>query len=97
MRLADNVHLHIIGRLTAMHHDLLAEPAANAGLGLTHEHPLNRVGGPINPASLRGIQTHLTWLRQKLGEGGENPKYIFAKPRVGYQMAEGEEAGTKSP
>ena len=30
-------------------------------------------------------------LRRKLGEDGENPRYIFAEPRVGYRMPEGEE------
>ena len=29
-------------------------------------------------------------LRQKLGEDGENPTYIFSEPRVGYRMAVGE-------
>ena len=31
-------------------------------------------------------------LRQKLGEEGENPAYIFSEPQVGYRMAEGETA-----
>ena len=31
-------------------------------------------------------------LRQKLGEDGENPTYIFAEPRVGCRMAEGGDA-----
>ena len=32
-------------------------------------------------------------LRRKLGEDGENPRYIFAEPRVGYRMGAGEIVG----
>ena len=46
--------------------------------------------GPTNPGSPRVIRTQLMRLRQKLREDGENPTYIFAEPRVGYRMADGE-------
>ena len=35
------------------------------------------------------IRTQLMRLRQKLGEDGENPKYVFAEPRVGYRVGSG--------
>lgn len=57
---------------------------------VTHEELLQRVWGPVNPGSPRTIRTHLMRLRQKLGEDGENPTYIFSEPRVGYRMAVGE-------
>ena len=69
-------------RLTAMEYNLLAELAVNAGRVVTHEQLLNRVWGPANPGSPRVIRTHLMRLRQKLGEDGENPTYIFAEPHT---------------
>ena len=36
------------------------------------------------------IRTHLMRLRRKLGEAADSPQYIFAEPKVGYRMAEGE-------
>ena len=42
------------------------------------------------PGSPRATRTHLMRLRQKLGEDGENPTYIFSEPRVGYRMVEGD-------
>ena len=77
-------------QLTATEYDLLAELAVNAGRVVTHEELLQRVWGPANPGNPRTIRTHLMRLRQKLGEDGENPVYIFAEPRVGYRMAVGE-------
>ena len=43
----------------------------------------------VNSAHLRARRTHLMHLRKKLGEDGENPRYILAEPRVGYWMPEG--------
>ena len=81
-------------RLTAIQYNLLAELAVNAGRVVTHEELLHRVWGPANPAGgVRTIRTHLMRLRRLLGEDAENPTYIFAEPRVGYRMAEGEEPG----
>ena len=57
---------------------------------MTHEDLLHRVWGPTRPGSVQVIRTQLMRLRQKLGEDGENPTYIFAEPRVGYRMAEEE-------
>ena len=65
----------------------------NAGRVVTHEDLLHRVWGPTRPGSPQVIGTQLLRLRQKLGADGENPTYIFAEPRVGYRMAEGEPPG----
>lgn len=83
-------------QLTATEYDLLAELAVNAGRVVTHEELLQRVWGPVNPGSPRTIRTHLMRLRQKLGEDGDNPTYVFSEPRVGYRMAVGESADTES-
>ena len=77
-------------RLTATQYNLLAELAVNAGRVVTHEELLHRVWGQANSGTPRVIRTHLMRLRRLLGEDAENPKYIFAEPRVGYRMAEGE-------
>ena len=73
-------------RLTAVEYDLLRELSIHAGRVLTHQHLLQRVWGKTAPGTPRVIRTHLMRLRRKPGEDGENPKYIFAEPRVGYRM-----------
>ena len=73
-------------RLTAVEYDLLRELSIHAGRVLTHQHLLQRVWGKTEPETPRVIRTHLMRLRRKLGEDGENPKYIFAEPRIGYRM-----------
>jgi DNA-binding response OmpR family regulator/signal transduction histidine kinase len=73
-------------RLTAVEYDLLRELSIHAGRVLTHQHLLQRVWGKAESGTPRVIRTHLMRLRRKLGEDGDNPKYIFAEPRVGYRM-----------
>ncbi len=76
--------------LTPTEYDLLAELAAEAGRVVPHDRLLRRVWSPGKPGNMRVLRTHLMRLRRKLGEDGENPRYIFAEPRVGYWMPEGE-------
>ena len=73
-------------RLTAIEYEFLRELSVHAGRVLTHQHLLQRVWGKTGPEPPRTIRTHLMRLRRKLGEDAENPKYIFAEPRVGYRM-----------
>ena len=73
-------------RLTATEYEFLRELSIHAGRVLTHQHLLQRVWGKTEAETPRTIRTHLMRLRRKLGEDGENPKYIFAEPRVGYRM-----------
>ena len=54
---------------------------------------LQRVWGPANPGSPRVIRTRLLRLRRYLGEQAENPRYIFAEPRVGYRIAAADTSG----
>ena len=75
--------------VTAREFDLLAELATQAGRVVPHERLLRRVWSPGKPGNLRVLRTHLMHLRKKLGEDGENPRYILAEPRVGYWMPEG--------
>ena len=73
-------------RLTAIEYDFLRELSVHAGRVLTHQHLLQRVWGKTEPQTPRTIRTHLKRLRRKLGEDGDDPRYIFAEPRVGYRM-----------
>ncbi len=73
-------------RLTAIEYDFLRELSVHAGRVLTHQHLLQRVWGKTEPGAPRTIRTHLMRLRRKLGEDADNPRYIFAEPRVGYRM-----------
>ena len=75
---------------------LPAELASQAGRVVPHERLLRRVWSPGRPGNLRVMRTHLMHLRKKLGEDGSNPRYIFAEPRVGYWMPEGEGASPAS-
>ncbi len=77
--------------VTATEFDLLAVLAAEAGRVVPHDRLLRRVWSPDKPGNRRLLRTHLMHLRHKLGEDGENPRYILAEPRVGYRMATGEE------
>ena len=73
-------------RLTAIEYEFLRELSIHAGRVLTHQHLLQRVWGKTEPGTPRTIRTHLMRLRRKLGEDADNPRYIFAEPRVGYRM-----------
>ena len=83
--------------VTPTEFDLLAELAAEAGRVVRHERLLRRVWSGGKPGNLRVLRTHLMHLRRKLGEDGENPRYILAEPRVGYWMPEGEGSSSSSP
>ena len=83
--------------LTTIEFDLLAELSAEAPRVVSRDRLLRRVWSPGKPGSGGALRTHLMRLRRKLGEDGGNPRYIFAEPRVGYWMPEGEgaESGTR--
>ena len=79
--------------LTPTEYDLLVELSISGGRVVPHDHLLQRVWGTQKSGSVRTLRTHLVRLRRKLGEDAENPKYIFAEPRVGYRMPRSETAG----
>ena len=76
--------------LTPTEYDLLAELAAEAGRVVPHARLLRKVWSSGKPGNLQVLRTHLMRLRRKLGDDAANPKYIFAEPRIGYRMANGE-------
>ena len=81
--------------VTPTEFDLLAELSMEAGRVVPHDRLLRRVWSPGKPGNLRVLRTHLMKLRRKLGDDASNPKYIFAEPRVGYRIAEGDGSQTK--
>ena len=76
--------------LTPTEFDLLAVLSMEAGRVVPHDRLLRRVWSPGKPGNVRALRTLLMGLRRKLGDDAENPTYIFAEPRVGYRMPEGE-------
>ena len=82
--------------LTPTEFDLLAALSMEAGQVMPHDRLLRLVWSPGKPGNLRVLRTHLKHLRRKLGAAA-NPTYIFAEPRVGYRMPEGETASRKTP
>ncbi len=75
--------------LTFTEFDLLTGLAVDAGRVVSHDRLMRRVWSPARPGNLRVLRTHLMRLRRKLGEDADNPRYIFAEPRVGYRMPKG--------
>ena len=73
-----------------MEFGLLAALSLEAGRVVPHDRLLRRVWSAGKPGNLRVLRTHLMRVRKKLGEDGENPRYMPVEPRVGYWMPEGE-------
>ena len=76
--------------LTDIEYRLLVELSVNAGRALTHERLLQRVWGPDKGEDSGPVRNIVKRLRRKLGEDAANPASIFAVPRVGYRMEQGE-------
>ena len=84
-------------QLTATEYNLLAELSVHAGRVLSYEHLMQRVWGRTDSRGSRVIRTHLMRLRRKLGEEADDPRYIFAEPRVATGWRRGRESvGTRS-
>ncbi|MCY4623413.1 MAG: response regulator [Chloroflexi bacterium] len=79
----------LVAPLTPTEFDLLTALSMEAGRVVPHDRLLRRGGGPGKPGNVRALRTLLVGLRRKLGDDAVNPKYIFAEPRVGYRMPEG--------
>ena len=63
------------------------------GRVLTYEHLLEGIRGEKGGAGMSPMRNIVGKLRQKLGDAGHNPTYVFTETRVGYRMPEGGEAG----
>ncbi len=65
---------------------VLASAVSNAGRVLTHDQLLQRVWGPEYSGETGLVRSFIRNLRNKLGDDAQDPRYIFAEPRVGYRM-----------
>ena len=76
--------------LTDIEYRMLVELSVNAGRALTHEHLLQRVWGLDKGEDSGPVRNIVKRLRRKLGDDASNPVYIFAEPRVGHRMEQGD-------
>jgi len=73
--------------LSAREFQLLHFFIQHRGAALSRETILNSVWGYDAMPTTRTIDTHITWLRQKLEENPKFPKYILTVHGVGYKFA----------
>jgi two-component system response regulator RegX3 len=71
--------------------DLLAELARNAGRVVSREDLMARVWDENWFGPTKTIDTHIGWLRRKLGEPASAPRYIHTVYGIGFRLAEPEE------
>jgi two-component system KDP operon response regulator KdpE len=71
-------------RLSPKEYALLALLVKNAGKAVTHSQILRKVWG--NEADPQYIRIYIRFLRQKLREAPENPRYILTEQGVGYRF-----------
>ena len=76
--------------LPPIEYDVAVELSVSAGRVVPHDHLLQRDWGPEKCGGVRTLRTHLVRLHRKPGDDADNPKYVFAEPRVGYRMPKGE-------
>ena len=73
--------------LTNTEYAVLYQLAVQAPNVLTHGLLLQRVWGPERVGEVWLLRDVVKKLRRKLGDSGQNPRFIITKPRVGYRMA----------
>jgi two-component system alkaline phosphatase synthesis response regulator PhoP len=73
--------------VSAREFQLLRYFIEHRGVPLTREVILNGVWGYDAMPNTRTIDTHVTWLRQKLEENPRHPQYIVTIHGLGYRFA----------
>jgi len=73
--------------LSAREFQLLRYFIEHRGIALSREAILNHVWGYDSMPTTRTIDTHVTWLRQKLEENPKFPQYILTVHGLGYKFA----------
>ncbi|RIH87169.1 response regulator transcription factor [Calidithermus roseus] len=74
--------------LSRLEFDLLLTLAQHPGLVWSRDRLLERVWGGGFPGVDRVVDVHIAGLRKKLGEDGDNPRYIETVRGVGYRFRE---------
>jgi two-component system, OmpR family, response regulator len=72
--------------LTPKEFDLLAFLAKHPGLVFSREQLLERVWGYDYAGGTRTVDVHMRWLRQKLEQDPENPRYLLTVRGTGYKL-----------
>ncbi|MDY5150879.1 response regulator transcription factor [Actinotignum urinale] len=70
--------------LTNKEFDLLVALMSDAGNAISREKLLSTVWGEGNAESTKKLDMHISWLRRKLGEDVEKPRYIATVRGVGF-------------
>jgi two-component system, OmpR family, response regulator RegX3 len=78
-------------QLSRKEFDLVAELVRNAGHVVTREHLMDRVWDENWFGSTKTLDTHVGWLRRKLGDDPTAPRYIHTVRGVGFRFSAPEE------
>jgi two-component system, OmpR family, KDP operon response regulator KdpE len=79
--------------LTPREFDLLHYLAARAGAVVTKQELLVEVWQQPYGGADKSVDVHLSWLRRKLGENAQEPRYLHTVRRVGVRLAAPAEPG----
>ncbi len=77
--------------LTRKEFDLLARLASDAGRVVTREQLMSDVWDTNWFGSTKTLDVHIAWLRRKLGDDPNAPRYIHTVRGVGFRLADAEE------
>jgi two-component system response regulator RegX3 len=78
-------------QLSRKEFDLLTELVTHAGRVVTREDLMSRVWDENWFGSTKTLDVHIRWLRQKLGDTPEDPKYLHTVRGVGFRFTAPEE------
>ncbi len=78
-------------QLSRKEFDLLAELIGHAGRVVTREDLMARVWDENRFGSTKTLDVHIRWLRQKLGDAPESPRYLHTVRGVGFRFTAPEE------
>ena len=78
-------------QLSRKEFDLLAELIGHAGRVVTREDLMSRVWDENWFGSTKTLDVHIRWLRQKLGDAPESPRYLHTVRGVGFRFTAPEE------
>ena len=94
----DDRRVYIAGKeinLTAKEFDLMELFVKNPGKIYARDVLLNLIWGEDYPGDARTVDVHIRYLRQKIEDESENPKYILTVRGVGYRFISEEELAEK--
>jgi two-component system, OmpR family, KDP operon response regulator KdpE len=83
--------------LTPREFDLLHYLAARAGTVVTKQELLVEVWQQPYGGTDKSVDVHLSWLRRKLGETAQQPRYLHTVRRVGVRLAAPAGSGDTAP